>query len=70
MAIRQVFENDDKITAKAVLVTSLAESTRCFGRQNKIKMVNGKVLSIFTKKTETGHNSRSSLVNLILVMEY
>ena len=58
MAIGRVFENGDKITAKAVHVTSLAECTRRFGRQNKTKMINGKVLSIFTKKTATGRNSR------------
>ncbi len=58
MAIGRVFQNGDKVTAKAVHVTSLAESTHCFGRQSKTKMVNGKVLSIFTKKTATGHNSR------------
>ena len=58
MAIGRVFENGDKITAKAFHVTSLAECTRRFGRQNKTKIINGKVLSIFTKKTATGRNSR------------
>ena len=58
MAIARAYENGDKVTAKAVHVTSLAECTRRFGRQNKTKMVNGKVLSTFTKKTATGRNSR------------
>ena len=39
-------------------VTSFDESTHCFRRQNKIKTVNGKVLSAFTKKRETSYNSR------------
>ena len=58
MAVGRVFENGDKVTAKAVHVTSLAECTRRFGTQNKTKMVNGRVLSVFTKKIATGRNSR------------
>ena len=58
MAIARAYQNGDKVTAKAVHVTSLAECTRRFGRQNKTKMVNGNVLSTFTKKTATGRNSR------------
>ena len=57
MAIGRIFENGDEITAKAVHVTSLVEITHRFGRQNKTKMVNVKVLSIFTKTTATGRNS-------------
>ena len=58
MAIGNEFKNGDKGMATAVHVTSSAETTLCFGRQNKTKMVNGKVLSVFTNKTATGHNGR------------
>ena len=33
------------------------EYTCCFRKQNKTKMVNRKVLSVFNKKTATGRNS-------------
>ena len=57
MAIGRVFKNGDKIMVKAIYITSIAESNFCFGRQKKTKMANGKVLSVCTKKTATGHNS-------------
>ena len=57
MVVRQVFKNGDEVTTKAFHVTSLAESTCCFGMQKKTKMVNGKVLSVFTKKTAIDYNS-------------
>ena len=52
------YEHGDSIMAKAIHVTSLAECTRRFGRENKTKMVHGKVLSVYTKQTATGRNSR------------
>ena len=58
MPNKKTFENGDRIVAKATHVTSLAECTRCYGRMNKSKMINGKVLSLYNKKTSTGRNSR------------
>ena len=55
---KKTFENGDRIVAKATHVTSLAECTRRYGRNNKSKMINGKVLSLYNKKTATGRNSR------------
>ena len=55
---KKTFENVDRIVAKATHVTSLAECTRRYGRNNKSKMINGKVLSLYNKKTATGRNSR------------
>ena len=42
----KTFENGDSIVAKATYVTSLAEYTCYFGKENKSKLINGKVLSI------------------------
>ena len=54
----KTFENGDRVLAKAMYVTSLAEYTRLFGRQSKSKMIGGKVLSVYNKKTAIGRNSR------------
>ena len=54
----KAFENGVRVLAKAIHVTSLAECTRRFGRQHKSKIIGGKVLSIYSKKTASGRNSR------------
>ena len=50
--------NGDRNVAKATHVTSLTEFTCHFGRNIKSKMIHGKVLSIYNKKTKIGHNSQ------------
>ena len=53
----KTFSNGDRIVAKATHITSLAECTHCFGKDNKSKLIHGKVLCIYNKKTKTGRNS-------------
>ena len=54
----------------ATHVTSLAEYIRWFGRKNKWKMINEKVLSIYNKKTKIGLKADMFVPSVSLVVKH
>lgn len=52
-----IFENGDKVTARVIHVTNLTENSRSFRRQNELKLINNKVISMYNKKTAIVCNS-------------
>ena len=63
----KTFESGDRINGEAMHFTSLAEYICQFGRENKSKMINGKLFLIYTKKTASGCNNQYICVQFELV---
>ena len=56
--LNKTLKNVDRIVEMAAQVNSLVKCTHHYGKMKKSKKIQGKVLSIYNKKTKTGCNNR------------